>query len=108
MQTKQKSFSSVYIGRRAAEEKFKDVPDEYDYGPMNLLPQFTMTHPAVMRKKISEISWKDKLRATNPPGFVSRQVPHKHEKLKNRILTNIEQVTGLDFNHKNWKKLLKV
>jgi glycosyltransferase involved in cell wall biosynthesis len=108
MQNKQKSFSSVYIGKKAAEKKFKGLADEFDYGPLNLLPVFKKTHPLVMESRISRFDWNDKLRNSNQPGMVQLRTPHKHERIKNRILTTIEQTTGLDFNHKNWKKRLKV
>lgn len=107
MQSKQKSFSAVYHGQQAAEKHFAKEPDAFDYGAMNRLPRFSKTHPSVMQSRIAMLDWQDQLRDSDPKGLVCNRKPHKHERLKNRIITGIEQTTGLDFNHKNWKKLLR-
>lgn len=108
MQDKQKSFGAVYIGKKAIEERYKHEPDAFDYGPLNVLPTFAETHPSVMKERIEKLDWNDYLRHENPTGITIQRKKHKHERLKNRILTGVEQFTGLDFNHKNWQKLLKV
>ncbi len=108
MQTKQKSFSSIYTGKKVMEQNFRNEPDAFDYGPLNLLPRFKDPHPAVMAERIKNCDWRHLLRDKNTPGVQIQRKPHKHERVKNRILTAIEQSTGLDFNHKNWKKLLNV
>ncbi|WP_459922639.1 glycosyltransferase [Desulfatiferula olefinivorans] len=108
MQNKQKSFRSIYDGKQAAEKQFEKQSNEFDYGEMKVLPRYNRSHPAVMRERIEAFNWGEKLRDEYRQGE-RRQLlrkPHKHERLKNRVLTSIEQSTGLDFNHKNWKRLL--
>ena len=43
----------------------------------------------LMKKKISEMSWKNKLQYSGKPNPYRK--PHKHELLKYRLLTCIEQ-----------------
>ncbi len=77
-------------------------PDAFDYGDLDKLPRYTGTHPRVMREWIE---------ATRPqlekggPSNPSRE-KHKHEKLKNRMLTWVEQnlLGGRKlFRPKNWR-----
>lgn len=106
MQVKRKSFSTVYHGATKIEKQFSTQPDELDFGPLKRLSLFEESHPAVMEEMISRFNWSDKLRETDPPGMMRE--PHKDEKLKYRVLTKIESLTGLDFNHKNWRKLIDI
>jgi len=108
MQNKQKSFTTIYTGKEIMENRFKCEPDEFDYGPLNVLPLFKNTHPKVMEQHIKNFDWEHLLREEKHPDVCIQRKPHKHERIKNRLLTVIEQSTGLDFNHKNWKKLLDV
>lgn len=108
MQNKQKAFKTLYVGKTAMETMFSREPEAFDYGPLNALPSYRDSHPAVMNQRIEACDWKHLLRTEKEPGSRIQRKPHKHERIKNRILTAIEQATGLDFNHKNWKKLLNV
>lgn len=107
MQNKKVSFGSLWVGKKAAEEIFKDEPADFDYGALDMIPVFKKTHPSVMEKRINGMDWKHKLRydKSSDPGIKRRA--HKHEKLKNRLLTIFEQFTGIDLNKKNWNKLIK-
>jgi len=65
------------------------IPKEFDYGPLQNLAHFKGTHPAVMQSWIATFDWKEKLQYSgkrNP----NRPI-HKHEKLKTRLVTWIEQ-----------------
>lgn len=104
MQMKAKSFNAVYHGKSKVEEQFRSKPNEMDFGPMKKLALFRDTHPAVMKNMISRMNWSHKLREEDPADMV-RDL-HKHERFKYRFLTKIESLTGLDFNHKNWRKLI--
>lgn len=106
MQKKNRAINTTHHGRKGAEEKYRHAPDEFDYGPLNRLDVFQKTHPAVMKKRIAEMSWKDKLRDSDPPGMVREK--HKDETLKDRLISVIERITGLCFQNKNWRKLLKI
>ena len=61
----------------------------YDYGPMNHVPVFKGTHPAVMKEWIDNFNWHDQLRDT---GRISANRPRsKHNRLKYRIISFIEK-----------------
>lgn len=87
MQKKNRNHSSNYIGSAAAAEKFKSRADDYDYGNLSQLRVFKETHPAVMQDFISRFDWKELLRYQPDPDLPKL----KHEKLKYRLLSFIEQ-----------------
>jgi hypothetical protein len=89
MQNKRKALDSVHWGENRAEEHYKLVLEEFDYGPLNLLAEFKGSHPAVMRERIKEMNWQSKLQYSGRPN--PNREKHKHEKMKYRILTWIEQ-----------------
>ncbi len=80
---------------------------EFDYGPLGRLPVYEGTHPAVMRERIAAMDWAGKLRLVDPPGFVRTQ-RHKDEGLRYRLLTAFTRATGIDLNHTNYAKVLRV
>ena len=88
MQNKRKALHSIHWGNRQADERFKTQPDEFDYGPLDRLAVFEDTHPAVMSDKLKEIDWKNKLQPKGKPD--RNREPHKHERLKYRLLSFIE------------------
>jgi hypothetical protein len=77
-----------------------------DYGPLGRLPVYEGTHPAVMGGWIARMDWDDRLRLEDPPGL--ERALHKDERPKYRILSAIERWTGLDLNHKNYGRVLRV
>ena len=89
MRKKTYALDTIHKGQKKAEELYKEQPSEFDYGPLNLLPKFKETHPKVMQEWIAQFDWQDKLQYRGKPN--PNRVPHKHEKLKNKILTFIEQ-----------------
>lgn len=104
MINKKKALDTVHKGNKKVEEMYKNTPSEFDYGPLNKLAVFTETHPKVMTEMISRMNWKDKLQYSGKPN-PNREL-HKHEKLKYRFLTILEQ-NLLNGNHiggfKNYK-----
>lgn len=106
MQGKTRAFESHRRSVEEVEALFDGAPDEMDYGPMGRLPVYRGTHPAVMRERIASMDWADKLRLKDPPGLVRSL--HKDERPKYRILSAIERWTGLDLNHKNHGKVIRV
>ncbi len=60
-----------------------------------------------MRGRIEQMHWTDRLRLVDPPGL-QRWDRQKDERPKYRILSAIERWTGLDLNHKNYGKRIKV
>ena len=89
MRKKDYALDTIHKGQKKAEELYKEKPAEFDYGPLNLLPKFKETHPKVMQEWIAQFDWQDKLQYSGKPN--PNRVLHKHEKLKNKILTFIEQ-----------------
>jgi len=89
MKNKIKYFNINHKGKKIAQQMFDNMPQEFDYGPLNRLATFNGTHPIVMRKWIEKFNWKDKLQYSGKP-YPYRE-KFKHEKLKYRILTFIEQ-----------------
>ena len=63
------------------------VISEMDFGAMELIPKYKGTHPAIMKDRIAQFNWGDKLNYTHKLG---RKPKHKHEKLKYKLLTWIE------------------
>lgn len=106
MQAKVKEFS-LHRRSRAEVEAEYGGREEFDYGPLARLPRFGGTHPAVMRERIAGMDWGDSLREQDPPGMVRTQ-RHKDERFKYRLLTGLKRMTGVDLNHKNHGRVLRV
>jgi glycosyltransferase involved in cell wall biosynthesis len=106
MQAKVREFWSH---RRTPEEVEAEFggQEEFDYGPLARLPRFTGSHPEVMRSRIAAMDWGDQLREEDPPGTV-RTHRHKDERFKYRLLSGLSQLTGLDLNHTNHGRVLRV
>lgn len=106
MQAKVREFWSH---RRSLEEVEAEYGgrEEFDYGPLGRLPAYTGSHPAVMAGRIAAMDWSASLRDADPPGLERRQ-RHKDERFKYRALTALTRLTGVDLNHKNHGRLLRV
>ncbi|MBZ4683374.1 MAG: hypothetical protein PWP46_1691 [Fusobacteriaceae bacterium] len=89
MQAKKQALDTVHKGSKKVAEIYKNAPNEFDYGPLDKLAIFNETHPKVMKEWIEKFNWKDKLQYSGEPNPYRKK--HKHEKLKYRILTFIEQ-----------------
>ncbi len=89
MQTKRKAFDVSHRGKTVAEERFRDAPKEFDFGPLNLLDEFKGSHPAVMKEWMERFDWADKLQYDGPSNPYRQK--HKHERLRIRLMTFIEQ-----------------
>ena len=87
MLNKKKALDTIHKGSERVGEIYKDAPAHFDYGNMSRIPKFAESHPAVMQAFIKKFNWGDQLRYDNEepdrPLF-------KHEKLKYRILSWIE------------------
>jgi len=93
MQNKKRALDTVHWGIARAREVYDKSPQEFDYGPLDLLEIFTGTHPQLMQNRIASMDWHDKLQYSgkrNP-----YREPHKHERLKYRLLSFMEKhLTG--------------
>jgi len=88
MQNKRKALDTIHWGREKIEEKYKNAPQEFDYGPLDRLAVFQDSHPAVMAERIKMMDWNNKLQMSGKPDPLRQ--PHKHEKLKYRLLSFLE------------------
>lgn len=105
MQRKRKNHNTNYKGTASTQQMFENEPEQFDYGDLNKISLFKETHPAVMKEFISRFDWKDQLHYGSVPADYE---PQKHERLKYRLLTAIEQsVFGGNqiLNFKNYKKI---
>ena len=104
LQLKKKEQDGMHIGKEKAKQEYKKKQLEFDYGPLGRIPVYIGKHPKVMRDWMEKLDWKQELnysRQDNNPG----RKKHKHEKLKNRVLSWIENnwLGGKDlFGYSNW------
>lgn len=89
MQNKSRALNSVHWGKRKAEEYYARAPKEFDYGPLDRLAEFKESHPAVMQERIRQMDWQEKLQYSGKPN--PHRAPHKHERLKYRLITFLER-----------------
>lgn len=106
MQAKVKEFWSHRRSREEVEAEYGGT-ETFDYGPLGRLPLFRGTHPAVMGARIEAMDWAGALREADPPGMARTQ-RHKDERLKYRLLTGVKRLTGVDLNHRNHGRVLRV
>jgi len=88
MQKKRRVFEGIHQGEARAHEILSKESSDFDFGNMSHLSVYRHTHPAVMYERIQLFNWGHQLRQS---GTASNFARHKHEKLKYRILTFIEQ-----------------
>lgn len=88
MSNKRKQTFGTFHGKRKGEKLLKKMPDEFDYGPLNRIPTFKGTHPKVMEEWMKDFHWKEKLQYSGSPNKYRQK--HKHEKLKYRLVSFIE------------------
>jgi hypothetical protein len=90
MQQKRKAFAAIHFGRANAEANFRHEQEDFHFGNLNELSVYKESHPAVMQERIRLFNWADQLEQSQKK-TTSQSVRHKHEKLKYRLLTFIEQ-----------------
>lgn len=103
MQKKTKALDTIHHGKEKASKIHSSRNSVFDYGNLNRLPEFKGSHPKVMTEFVKKHNWSHLLNF-NKEHKPNRE-PMKHEELKNRILTFIEQrlLNGryISFNN-NW------
>ena len=105
MQKKRKNHNTNYSGADSTNQIFKNESEQFDYGNLSKIKVYKEPHPYVMNEFIKRFNWKHQLRYTSDPEKTKLQ---KHEKLKYRFLTFIEQtfLNGrLLFGFKNYNIL---
>lgn len=103
MQRKAKRNDQTYAGKSEL-----DVPEIplFDYGDLSKLPLFQGTHPRAMQAWIEKFNWAEDL--SNPRFKDLKRPKHKHERVKNKILTWIETklLGGKQiFTRKNYERI---
>lgn len=105
MQKKTREFWSHRVSADEVEARC-GATLEFDYGPLGRLPRWNGEHPKVMAARIGAMDWKSLLRETDPPGMT--RPLHRDERWLYRLLTGVTRLTGVDLNHKNHGRVLKV
>ena len=106
MQKKRRNHNTNYRGQESTTRLFGQAGSDFDYGNLSRLTAFEGTHPGVMSAFISNFNWKDQLHYAAVKGAAK----NKHERLKYRVITFLEQnVFGGKqlFGFKNYKILKK-
>jgi len=88
MRNKSKALDTIHKGAKAVSGMKKHEDKSFDYGPLERLPVFKGTHPAVMKEWIEKFDWKDELQYSGKPG--KNREPHKHEKFRYRLASFVE------------------
>ena len=86
MRSKQIARDAVYFGKNTAADRYKNLPPEFDYGPLSRVPRFTGTHPAVMAGRINRFDWAESLDYEG-----KSKARFNHDRVKYKILTFLEQ-----------------
>ena len=84
MRAKCREFMWTHLGRHRS-EALNQAPS-FDYGSLERIPVFKGTHPAVMQDWMARFDWADRLQYSGPS-----PVRHRHDRLKYRLLTAVEQ-----------------
>ena len=106
--TMQAKVQEFWRHRRSAEEVAAEFggTGAFDYGPLGRLARYRGTHPRVMADRIAAMNWSEQLREVDPPGM--RRPPHRDERPTFRLLSAISRLSGVDLNHTNHGRVLKV
>ncbi len=105
MNSKKKEQDGMHWGKEKAEAVYKDAVLPFDFGNMNKIPEFHQAHPKVMHERMKQHNWSEHLIEGNHIKKAPRDL-FKHEKLKYRLLSRVENVLGRElFNFNNYKIL---
>ncbi|MHB1921355.1 MAG: glycosyltransferase family protein [Chitinophagaceae bacterium] len=107
MGIKKKVQNSIHEGKDQLPAILKNFSaSTYDYGPLGNLQPFSKSHPEAMKSFIHNFYWKNQLnyrKLTFPNSSI-----HKHLRLKNRLMTQLENIFNGGnslFGWKNYKLL---
>lgn len=88
MDRKKHALQTIHKGRAWGESHMAEIQG-FDYGPLNRVPRYEGTHPSVMQDWMARFDWQDQLYENGP--LRSQRPLFKHERLKYRILSWLEQ-----------------
>ena len=86
MYSKTKEMCTTHWGKKRADEAFTDENKGFSYGSLERASLYKGTYPEVMKPWIARMDWKDQLQYAG-----KSSVQHKHDRLKYRMLTFLEQ-----------------
>ena len=104
MKSKKKEQDVIHWGKKEEEKDYKQMVTGFDYGPLGNIAIYNGKHPKVMSDFIQNIFWKEELNYTKTKKGRD-SVTHKHEKIKYRMLSWIENnlLGGKSlFGYSNW------
>lgn len=90
MQNKKKSLDTIHKGVERVNQLYAERPKVFNYGPLGRVPVFKGSHPKVLEERIKKFHWKEELNYNRYEKDENRE-KFKHDRLKYRILTFIEQ-----------------
>jgi len=99
MKRKKIALDSLHHDPEWVSENNPEPERPWDYGPLDRIPVFRGTHPAVMLKRIASKDWDagDYSDPANPPD-------HEHLRLSCRIHTALERIIGRKIGgYSNWE-----
>jgi hypothetical protein len=104
MTPKKKEQDGMHWGKAKAEAFYQSAQLPFNFGNINKLPVFKGTHPSVMHKRMAELNWQNFLSDSKLPK--APRDKFKHEKLKYRLLSVLENLLNRElFNFNNYKML---
>lgn len=99
MRRKQKALDRLHHNGDWVRKRYGEADVPWDYGPLNKVPLFSGTHPAVMRGRIASKDWDagDYADPARPPR-------HEHLRISMRLHSWLERVLGVKIGgYRNWK-----
>ena len=108
MQKKKKALDTIHHGEQKANDAYKNLSTDFDYGPLRLAKKFDGDHPKVMAHFIKKFDWQNSLYHKGP--IPTSRKTFKHERPKYRVIRFIEDkfLNGrLIGGFKNYKLLRK-
>lgn len=100
MSVKKEVHHKIHHGPESTLEEQESIA-HFDYGPLGRVPKFKSKHPQVMKNRIRKIFWKEKLNYRK--SYLCRP-KMKHERLKYRLLTRLEELVKTRiFDYSNWE-----
>ncbi len=102
MKRKKTEQDNIHHPSRKLAVADSDALANFNYGAMGKVPIYKGTHPATMAIKIASIDWQLQLNYTKYA--LLNRPKMKHERLKYRLLTRLENLLGVQLGgYSNWR-----
>ncbi len=101
MRRKQKALDGLHHDGEWVKKRYSDGEVPWDYGPLDRIPLFKGTHPAVMKRRIETKDWR-----AEDYGDPAHPPLHEHLRLSMRLHSALERLLGTKIGgYRNWKTL---